>query len=228
MQWKLCGKVIGKGYVHQWREALSRDSTRKCRRQVYRSTRGKRFRKGRRRVGVRLWNRARFFERKTKSRDSRQRLGAEWRQRNLEVSSGKNSARQTAKSFVFPQTSSWMLYVRWFPLRVLLFVSCFAFSYSFFFFREHFLAGNHAAFFRNDLQSSTPEEYLDGWIFADEAGLGNGPLAVKSDGGLSAQSGIDDRRDLLFLFQRLLLVSAKKVSRQHLSEDRDFRCRINF
>lgn len=63
--------------------------------------------------------------------------------------------------------------------------------------------------FRNDLQSSTPEEYLDGRILADEAGLGDGSLAVEGDGGLPAQSRIDDRRNLLLLLQRLLLVSEK-------------------
>lgn len=61
------------------------------------------------------------------------------------------------------------------------------------------------------LQSSTPEEYLDGRVLADEAGLGDGPLAVEGDGGLPTQSGIDDRRDRLLLLQRLLLVSAKSV-----------------
>lgn len=79
-----------------------------------------------------------------------------------------------------------------------------------FFFREHFLARNeHRHVSVNDLQSSTPEEYLDGRILADETGLGDGPLAVEGDGGLPAQPGIDDWRDLLLLLQRLLLVSAK-------------------
>lgn len=60
-----------------------------------------------------------------------------------------------------------------------------------------------------DLQSSTPEEYLDGRVLADEPGLGDGSLAVEGDGGLPAQTGVDDRRDLLLLPQRLFLVSAK-------------------
>lgn len=70
----------------------------------------------------------------------------------------------------------------------------------------------------NDLQSSTPEEYLDGRVLADEAGLGDGPLAVEGDGGLPAQSGIDDRRDLLLLLQRLLLVSANSVKTVFVGE----------
>lgn len=81
----------------------------------------------------------------------------------------------------------------------------------FFFFFENTLVGNRAAALsgERDLQSSTPEEYLDGRVLADEAGLGDGPLAVEGDGGLPAQSGVDDRRDLLLLLQRLLLVSGK-------------------
>lgn len=62
---------------------------------------------------------------------------------------------------------------------------------------------------RYDLQSSTPEEYLDGRVLADKAGLGDGPLAVEGDGGFPTQSGIDDRRDLLLLLQRLLFISEK-------------------
>lgn len=182
VQWKLCGKVIGEGYVHQWWEALSGDSTRKCRRQVYRSTRGKRFRKGRRRVGVRLWNRARFFESKTKSRGSAETRRWMAREKSREASSGKNPARRIAKSLVFSQRACerTMILSARSSFRFLFFI------FLFFFFREHFLAGNRAAFFRNDLQSSTPEEYLDGWILADEASLGDGPLAVEGDGSLPA------------------------------------------
>lgn len=82
---------------------------------------------------------------------------------------------------------------------------------SFPFFFENTLARNRAALSGTDLQSSTPEEYLDGRVLADEAGLGDGPLAVEGDGGLPTQSGVDDRRDLLLLLQRLLLVSEKAL-----------------
>lgn len=78
-----------------------------------------------------------------------------------------------------------------------------------FFFFENTLVGNRAALSGGDLQSSTPEEYLDGRVLADEAGLGDGPLAVEGDGGFPTQSRVDDRRDLLLLLQRLLLVSGK-------------------
>lgn len=61
---------------------------------------------------------------------------------------------------------------------------------------------------RSDLQSSTPEEYLDGRVLADEAGLGDGSLAVEGDGGLATESRVDDRRNLLLLLQRLLVISA--------------------
>lgn len=82
-----------------------------------------------------------------------------------EASSGKNSARRIAKSLVFPRlpaneyrecTYDDSLCASFFSFLVFHFLVCF------FFFREHFLAGNRVAFFRNDLQSSTPEEYLDG------------------------------------------------------------------
>lgn len=58
-----------------------------------------------------------------------------------------------------------------------------------------------------DLQSSTPEEYLDGGVLADEARLRDGPLLVEGHGRLSPQARVDDGRDLLFLLERLLLVS---------------------
>lgn len=88
----------------------------------------------------------------------------------------------------------------------------FVFLFLFLFFFENTLARNRAALSGMDLQSSTPEEYLDGRIFADEAGLGNGPFAIEGDRGLPAQSGVDDRRDLLLLLQGLLLVSGKASS----------------
>lgn len=59
----------------------------------------------------------------------------------------------------------------------------------------------------SELQSSTPEEYLDGWILADETGLRDGSLPVERDGCFPAEARVDDRRDLLLFLQRLLLVS---------------------
>lgn len=61
-----------------------------------------------------------------------------------------------------------------------------------------------------DLQSSTPEEYLDGRVLAVEAGLRDRALAVERDGGLAPQAVVDYRGDGLLLLQRLLLVSVDR------------------
>lgn len=73
-----------------------------------------------------------------------------------------------------------------------------------------FFLNRKQRFYGGDLQSSTPEEYLDGRVLADESGLRHGSLSVEGDGRLPAQSGIDDRRDLLLFLQRLLLVSKNR------------------
>lgn len=70
---------------------------------------------------------------------------------------------------------------------------------------------------REDLQSSTPEEYLDGRVLAHEARLRDGVLAVEVHGRVARQRRVDDRRDLPFLLQRLLLVSAQQKQAAQVS-----------
>lgn len=66
------------------------------------------------------------------------------------------------------------------------FFSFLSFAFCLLFLFENTLVGNRALRLQDDLQSSTPEEYLDGRVLADEAGLGNGPLAVEGDGSFPA------------------------------------------
>lgn len=162
----------------------------------------KRFRKGRK-AGRRATVKPRTF-RKTKSRGSET-----WRwmarEQPREASSGKIPASRLPRPPASGLANSRTMILSARPsFRFLFFISLFFFSRTLF-------SRKSRCVFRNDLQSSTPEEYLDGRVLADEAGLGDGPLAVEGDGGLPTQSGIDDRRDFLLLLQRLLLVSAKSV-----------------
>lgn len=120
----------------------------------------------------------------------------------------KQAQRRCAPSTFFPFFIPFASYL--FPLSV-------SFVFSFLFLFENTLEPKIALRLRNDLQSSTPEEYLNRRVLADKAGLGDGPVAVKSDGALSTQSGIDDRRNLLLLFQRLFFLS-EKASRPIFAE----------
>lgn len=123
------------------------------------------------------------------------------------ASSAEAPTRRVAKiPGLFRKQGARKTYERWSALHD------FRFLFFFIFFFENTLAGNCNEFSRNDLQSSTPEEYLDGRVLPDEAGLGNGSLAVEGDGGFPTESGVDYRRDFLLLLQRLLLISASHQS----------------